>query len=66
MAKKRGRELGVVEEEEVKAPEDDLYVTPEHLKVCSCFRPEDHFFCDVFVWLLVLLFFFFLAEYMMH
>ena len=35
MAKKRGRELGVVEEEEVKAPEDDLYITPEHLKVRS-------------------------------
>ncbi|KAG0576089.1 hypothetical protein M758_5G054200 [Ceratodon purpureus] len=34
MAKKRGRELGIVEEaEEVKAPEDDLYVTPDHLKV---------------------------------
>lgn len=32
MAKKRGRELGMIEEE-VKAPEDDLYVTPEHLKV---------------------------------
>ena len=34
IAKKRGRELGIVEEE-VKAPEDDLYVIPEHLKVCS-------------------------------
>jgi len=32
MAKKRGRELGIVTEE-VKAPEDDLYITPEHLKV---------------------------------
>lgn len=32
MAKKRGRELGIVAEE-VKAPEDDLYITPEHLKV---------------------------------
>lgn len=32
MAKKRGRELGIVVEE-VKAPEDDLYVIPEHLKV---------------------------------
>lgn len=32
MAKKRGRELGVVEEES-KPPEDDLYVIPEHLKV---------------------------------
>ena len=39
MAKKRGRELGVEEEEEVKGPEDDLYITPEHLKVCSYFRP---------------------------
>jgi len=32
MAKRRGRELGIIEEE-VKSPEDDLYVTPEHLKV---------------------------------
>jgi hypothetical protein len=38
MAKKRGRELGVVEEE-VKAPEDDLYITPDHLKVCSFLKP---------------------------
>jgi len=38
MAKKRGRELGIVVEE-AKAPEDDLYITPEHLKVCSCSRP---------------------------
>jgi len=37
MAKKSGRELGIVTEE-VKAPEDDLYITPEHLKVCSCSR----------------------------
>lgn len=34
MAKKRGRETSEVGEE-VKPPEVDLYVIPEHLKVCS-------------------------------
>lgn len=34
IAKKRGRETSEVGEE-VKPPEVDLYVIPEHLKVCS-------------------------------
>jgi hypothetical protein len=37
MAKKRGRELGIVEEE-VKPAEDDLYIIPEHLKVFNPFQ----------------------------
>lgn len=39
MAKKRGRELGIVEEE-VKPAEDDLYIIPEHLKVFHPFQPS--------------------------
>lgn len=38
MAKKRGRELGIVEEE-VKPAEDDLYIIPEHLKVFYPLQP---------------------------